>query len=338
MSAEELEQGARQCLDPALFALIRDAAGEGTSARRNEAAFREWWIVPRLLRDVSTIDRSTGLLGKRVDAPFGVAPLPQLGRVHDGAEAAVAAAAARRGVVYCAPTNASVAMEDLAVPGGHGWFQLYPHSDDAITLDLARRAGDGGYEALVITVDRPVAGAKTSERFKSTRPEDYPNLAPYASSEVVRSRHHPGFSWGELEHLQASCSLPIVLKGILSADDARLAVEQGCAAIWVSNHGGRQLDQAVCALDVVEEIVQVVAGRAQVYLDGGVRRGVDVFIALALGADAVFLGRPVAYALATGGRSGVQQLLDALTAELEGAMALAGTAQLREIERSAVRR
>lgn len=336
MDIAALEQIARQELAPETFALIASWAGEGLAARRNEEAFRERSVVARVLRDVTTVDVATELLSTSVSAPIGVAPLPRLGSVHADGECAVALAAAEAGVLFCAATNSSIELEALSVPGAPAWFQLYPHSDAAVTSDLAQRAGAAGYAAVVVTADRPVPGAKATEAAKSTRPEDLPNLARYGSDAVVR-RHNPAFTWPELADLVAASPLPVVLKGVLSAADARSAVERGCAGVWVSNHGGRQLDQAACPLDVLEEIGRVVDGRAQVYLDGGVRRGLDVLIALALGADAVFVGRPVAYALAAGGQAGVAALLREMAAELRQTMALAGVGDLGMIERGLIR-
>ncbi len=337
MDLGAIERRARERLDPRVWSLIDDAAGDGLSARRNETAFRERRVVPRVLRDVSGIDMSTALLASPVSAPIGVAPLPRLAAVHDEGERAVAAAAARLGLVFCAATNSSTPLEALCVDPPRAWFQLYPHHDDHVTADLVTRAAEVGYAAVVVTVDRPVPGMKASERTKSTLPAELPNLARYPGAEVVGRRHNPAFTWSQLDALRDACPLPLVLKGILSADDAALAVAHGCAGIWVSNHGGRQLDQAVSPLDVLEDIARAVDGRAQVYLDGGVRRGVDALIALAIGADAVFVGRPVAFGLAACGEDGVDAVLGGLVDELRVAMAIAGVSRLPEIVRSLIR-
>jgi 4-hydroxymandelate oxidase len=336
MDLRVVERLARERLGSRALHLIEDAAGEGISARRNEAAFRERWVVPRVLRDVSAVDTTTELLGAHVSAPIGIAPLPRMGDVHEEGEQAVAAAAADLGVVTCAPTNSSVALEDVCLDPERSWFQLYPHGDAGITADLVRRAVEAGYAAVVLTVDRPVPGMKASEATKSTAGGDLPNLARYGP-DALGARHRPAFTWTDLDELRSVCPVPVVVKGILSAADAALAVEHGCAAVWVSNHGGRQLDQAVAPLDVLEEIGAAVDGRAQVYLDGGVRRGIDVLIALALGADAVFVGRPIAWGLAAQGQEGVRGVLARLVGELRATMALAGAARIPDVARALVR-
>lgn len=336
MDVEGLRQAARACLSPSVFAFLDDAAGEGITARRNETVFRERSLVPRVGRDVSDVDTTTTVLSGRVTAPIGIAPLPRLAAVHEEAERGLATAAASRGVVFCAATNSSVALEDLAVENARQWFQLYAHPDGAVTADLVARAGSAGYEAVVLTVDRPVPGAKKSEARKSTSPADVPNLARYGQ-DAVRHRYDPAFTYTDLEALCRASPLPVVVKGVLHADDARLAVDHGAAAVWVSNHGGRQLDHVVASLEALEEITGAVGDRVEVYLDGGVRRGLDVLVALALGADTVFVGRPAAYALAVDGARGVEALLGRLVVELEQAMALTGADDVRRIDRSMVR-
>lgn len=337
VAANEVERAARAALPPDVFAFVADAAGDGEAARRNETAFRERALVPRILRDVSDVDTGATLLGQRVSTPVGVAPLPRLNRVHADAERGVAKAAADVGSVYCAPTNASTALEDLADDRRRVWFQLYPHADANVTSHLAERAAAAGMGAIVVTADRAVPGGKASESKKSTRAADYPNFAHYGGDDIVAARYNPAFTWDELGALCQQSRLPVVLKGVLNRDDALFAVEHGCAAVWVSNHGGRQLDRVAATLDVLEEVATEVSTRAEVYLDGGVRRGADVFTALALGADAVFTGRPVAYALGVGGTNGVRQLLTALTSELRHVMALSGAACLADITRQMVR-
>jgi 4-hydroxymandelate oxidase len=335
---DELESAAAEVLPPHTFALLADAAGEGLSARWNEEAFRSWRLAPRVLRDVSAVDTTLELFGDPVSCPVGIAPLPRMAAVHPDGELGLARAAADRGVVFCAATNSTVALEDLVIDRAPAWFQLYPHRDVGITDDLVSRAVTAGYRAIVITLDRPVPGGKASEARKSTDPADHPNLARYGGAEVVTDRYDPTFTWDRLARLRADCPVPVVVKGVLDPDDARLAIEHGCDGVWVSNHGGRQLDQAVPSLEVLEQVVEAVGGGGEVLLDGGVRRGVDVVIALALGARAVLVGRPLAYALATGGRAGVDEALARFQDRLAHTMALVGAASLRDIHRRQVRR
>lgn len=338
MHLSELETAAAEVLPPHTFALLADAAGEGLTARWNEEAFRAWRLAPRVLRDVSSVDTTLDLLGSPVSCPVGVAPLPRMASVHPEGERGLARAAADRGVVFCAATNSTVPLEELVIDGAPAWFQLYAHRDRGITRDLVARAVAAGYRAIVITLDRPVPGGKASETRKSIDPADYPNLARYGGPEVVTDRYDPTFTWTQLADLRAHCPIPVVVKGVLDAEDARLAIEHGCEGVWVSNHGGRQLDQAVPSLEVLEEVVDVVAGEGEVLLDGGVRRGIDVLIALALGARAVLVGRPLAYALATGGQAGVSAALTQFEDQLAHAMALVGAPSLSDLGRGQVRR
>jgi 4-hydroxymandelate oxidase len=334
----QLERAAAEILPPQTFALLADAAGEGLAARWNEEAFRSWCLAPRVLRDVSAVDTTLDLLGEPVSCPIGIAPLPRMGSVHPDGERGLARAAADRGVVFCAATNSTVPLEDLVVDGAPAWFQLYPHRDAGITADLVSRAVDAGYRAIVITIDRPVPGGKASEAGKSTDPADHPNLSRYGGAEVVRDRYDPTFTWDRLARLRAACPVPVVVKGVLHPDDARLAIEHGCDGVWVSNHGGRQLDQAVPSLEVLEEVVAAVEGRGEVLLDGGIRRGLDASIAVALGARAVLVGRPLAYALATGGRAGVGEALTRFRDQLAHTMALVGVTSVGDLTREHVRR
>ena len=335
MNFRELEGRARVLMAPQTYALIADAAGQGVTARRNQEVFSRWSIIPRVLRDVATIDTVTALQGSVLSAPLGVAPLPRMAAVHPDGERGLANAAADLGLVFCAATNSTVALEELVIEGAPAWFQLYPHSDAGITRDLSHRAAAAGYQAVVVTLDRPVPGLKSSEATKSTDASSYPNLARYGE-QAAAARYNPTFTWKELTRLREDCPVPLIVKGVLDNEDARLAIEHGCDGIWVSNHGGRQLDQTITSLDALEGIVASVDGGAEVYLDGGVRTGVDVLIALALGATAVFIGRPMAYALAVDGHAGVRRALEQLATELARAMALAGAANLDDLTRDRV--
>jgi 4-hydroxymandelate oxidase len=325
----ELEEGARATLTESGFQFLADAAGDGTTARWNLDAFRSRAIVPRMLTDVRAPSTATVLLGQQVRTPVGVSPLPRMNLVHPSAERGLRDAARAAGGVFCGATNSSVPLEELVTDGLTAWFQLYPHPDPHVTADLVQRVAAAGYHALVVTLDRPVRGDKASEAAKSRRAVDYPNLAVYGEA-AVADRYDPAFTWSDLSDLVDACPLPVVAKGVMAPQDASLAIEAGCSAVWVSNHGGRQLDRVLATLDALPAVVDAVAGRAEIYLDGGVRTGTDVLIALALGAQAVFVGRPVAYALANGGAADAAAYLHHMTAALTTAMSLSGCADLED--------
>lgn len=333
---DDLEDAARAHLDAATFALVSDAAGQGITAERNEAAFLARSLVPRALRDVTGADTSVSVLGHKVAFPVGIAPLPRMAQVHPDAELALAQAAADTDVIFCAATNSSLPLEELVVEGGHAWFQVYPHRDREITTDLVGRAVDAGYKAVVVTVDRPAPGLKASEASKSTDLNDYPNLARYGER-AVADRYGADFTWEQLGAVCEACPVPVIVKGVLHEDDAQAAFDHGCAAVWVSNHGGRQLDRAVASLDALEVIAERLPRGGDLYFDGGIRAGADVVIAAAVGARAVFIGRPAAFALAVGGRAGVRDALDQMRSELAHVMSLMGVPHLHELSRDSVR-
>ncbi len=304
----------------------------------NVAAFARRRLRPRVLVDVSKLDTTTTLLGTPVALPIGIAPTAQHVLAHPDAECATASAAAAAGVLFCASTMSSRSMEDIgSTCSGPRWFQLY--TQDGVgerTQQLVRRAEAAGYTAIVLTVDLAVSGRREREMrlaFALDRLEtgNFVTLAP-----AIQDEAPPAFTWEVVDWLRRLTALPVVLKGVMTAEDATLAVEHGVPAVWVSNHGGRQLDRAQATIDVLEEIASAVAGRAEVYLDGGVRRGGDVATALALGARAVFVGRPVLYALAAGGEDGVSLALKLLGDEVRYNMALLGAPTIAAITRAHV--
>ncbi|HUF33087.1 MAG TPA: alpha-hydroxy acid oxidase [Acidimicrobiales bacterium] len=340
----DLEALAEAVLEPQAFAYYAGGAGDEVTLRDNVDAWSRHRLRPRVLVDVARIDPATTLLGQAVSMPVGIAPTALHGLASPEAEVATARAAARAGVVLCASSLATRPVEDLEPAGGLRWFQLYEHRDRAITLDLIARAEASGCTALVVTVDLPVFGQREREiRSGFTQPlaTGYGNFASYAVAgdveTVTDGLHSSQLTWDDLEWLRRATSLPMVLKGILTGEDAAISCELGVDAVWVSNHGGRQLDHTPAGIDVLEEIVSAVAGRAEVYLDGGVRRGTDVLTALALGARAVFAGRPWLYALALGGEDGVVSALEILRTELVIAMALLGTPTVADVTRAHVR-
>jgi 4-hydroxymandelate oxidase len=337
--AADYEPYARQRLDDGVWAYLNGAAADGLTHTENLAAFRRLRLLPRVLSDLRGGNTAVDLFGMRFEHPVLVAPMAFQKLAHADGEiaTAVAATALKGGMVVSA--QASVGIEDIAAAsGGALWFQLYILPDREFTLRLVKRAEAAGYRALVVTVDAPVAGIRNDEQragFVMPKGVEAVNLrgmqspaahvagpgesAVFASPLLAAA---PG--WADIEWLAANTSLPLVLKGILHPDDARRALDAGAAGIIVSNHGGRILDTVPATVDLLPQVVEAVAGRVPVLLDGGIRRGTDVLKALALGANAVLAGRPVIHALAAAGAPGVAHVLHILRAELEAAMALTG--------------
>jgi 4-hydroxymandelate oxidase len=307
-------------------------AGSGLPAD-NEAAFARRRLVPRALVDVREADLSTSLLGDVVAAPFAVAPVAAQRALHPDGEAAMARAAERAGVVVTLAVNATTGVSEVAAaaPGAALWLQLYNWADrDALAavVDEAERAG---VRALVLTANTPVAVPHVPAA-AGFRLADGLAFAHGAAGRALDA----GTDAGYLRWLVDITRLPVVAKGVLHPDDARRAVDAGARGVLVSNHGGRQLPRSLATVDAVEAVARAVGNDAEVYLDGGVRSGSDVLVALALGARAVFLGRPCAWGLAVGGEAGVSRVLDGLRAELAADAALCGLASLRAVPRDLV--
>jgi 4-hydroxymandelate oxidase len=282
-----------------------------------------------MLVDVSQTTAATSVLGTEVSFPVLVAPMAFQGLAHPDAERAMAQGAAAAGTIMCLSTLSTVGLEEAAAasPSGARWFQLYWGPDRAKVRDLVDRAGEASYRAIVVTVDLPEVGRR--ERDLRTGFE-----TPASLSDVTDN----SLTWRDLEWLRVKTALPILVKGILTGEDAVLATEAGVEGIVVSNHGGRQLDGVAASLDALPEIVEAVGERAEVLLDGGVRRGTDVVKALALGARAVLVGRAALYGLAVDGAAGVERVLTLLREEVELALALCGCASPADVVRSHVGR
>lgn len=335
-------------LDKPAFDYIAGGAGDEVTLADNIAAWRRWRLQPRVLVGVDLIDTSTTWLGQRVAFPVGFAPMAFQHFAHPHAEVATARAAAEAGVLMCLSTLSSRTIEDVAEAGGPRWFQLYVHRDRGVSAELVRRAEAAGYSALVVTVDLPLAGRRERDyRNAFQYPQEFGNfdlrLPEVDSTEagvplgaVIGGFNEASLRWGDVAWMRGLSRMPVVLKGILSAQDAELAVEHGAAGIIVSNHGGRQLDRTQATIDALPEIVDAVANRAEVYLDGGVRRGVDVLTAMAVGARGVFVGRPFFFALAAAGQTGVARALELIGAEVRNDMALLGATSVAQIDRSYV--
>jgi len=335
-------------MDRPAFDYIAGGAGDENTLADNIAAWRRWRLRPRVLVDVTSIDTSTTWLGQRVAFPVGIAPMAFQHFAHADAEMATANAAAAAGVVMCLSTLSSLTIEDVAAASGPRWFQLYVHRDRGVSAELVRRAEAAGYSALLVTVDLPIAGRRERDFRNAFRyPQHFgnfdPHLAAVGSTEegvplgaVIGGFNEASLSWPDVDWLRSLSGLPLVLKGILTGEDAARAVERGAAAVVVSNHGGRQLDRTPATIDVLPEIVEAAGGRAEIYLDGGVRRGVDVLTALAVGAKGVFVGRPFFFGLAAGGQAGVARALELIRAEVRNDMALLGATSVAQIDRSYV--
>lgn len=352
VNVRDFEALARARLDPASFDYYAGGAGDERTLAENEAAFRRLTFCPRVLAGTEHVDTSTELFGCRVAVPVLLAPTAFNCLGHPDGELAVVRAAGAAGTIMCCSTASSQTLEDIAATAtGPLWFQLYIYRDRAITTDLVRRAETSGYRALVLTVDTPRLGRRERDvrnHFVLPAGVALRNLDRYGQSEATRWSEQssftqyvhrmfdPSVTWEALTWLRSVTALPVVIKGILSPVDSSLAVEYGAAGIIVSNHGGRQLDGAVATIEALPRVISAVDGRIPVLVDGGVRRGIDVLAALALGARAVLIGRPYLWALAVGGETGVCQVLEFLRAELELAMALTGCARVSAIGRDLI--
>lgn len=350
----EFEPLARERLPADTFDYVSGGAGDEVTLRENRAAFQRIKLRPRTLVDVAKVSTSTKVLGHGLTMPVLLAPAAFQRMVHPDAEIATVRAAARAGVVMIASTFTSASMEEIAEAGGTRWFQLYCSRDRGLTQSLIQRAKEAGYTALCITVDVPRVGRREKDiRNHAAVPgeamprnfKDRLNLSavPHAQQgsaieKFVSDYLVESLTWRDIDWICSITDLPVLIKGILTDEDARLAPDYGAAGVVVSNHGGRQLDGAPATIDVLEEVVEAVAGRAEVLLDSGVRRGTDVVKALALGARGVLIGRPYLWGLAADGEAGVATVLDLLKAELELALALLGCTSVREVTKERVRR
>jgi lactate 2-monooxygenase len=361
MAWAELEEQARQSLDERAIAYIFGGAGAEDTMRENLEAFRRWRITPRVLRqDLSSRDLSLELLGTAMPAPVMLAPIGVQTLLHVEGELVTARAAASIGLPLITSTASATPLEQVADANGDGarWFQLYWPNDDELAASLIRRAEEAGYSALVLTVDNYLPGWKPRDLQQAYLPFlEGIGIAQYLSDPVFLEGlektpeedlgaavghflgvfANPALTWERLEWLRGSTSLPIVLKGVLHPDDAREARERGVDGIVVSNHGGRQIDGAIASLDALPPIVDAVGEGMAILLDSGIRSGADVFKALALGADAVLLGRPYLWGLAVDGQTGVETVLRSVLAELDLTMALCGCTRLDEVNTGLLR-
>ena len=309
----EFEERARRVLPASVYDYYAGGAGDEQTLAENLAAWRRVWLRPRGLVDVSGVTTRTELLGEHVALPVVLAPMGVQGLLHADGEVAVAQAAAAAGVVQCLSTRSSAGCEAVAAAAGAPapWFQLYVDEDRAVTDALLRSLRALGFRRVVATIDLVVVGRRERERRTAERVAQPGGWATW-------------LTWDELDWIRDASGLPVVVKGVLTAEDARRAVASGAEGVIVSNHGGRQLDGSVPSAVALREVAGELAGEIPVLVDGGVRSGADVARALALGASAALIGRPYAWALAAGGRAGVEELLGALAEDLRIALALLG--------------
>lgn len=373
ISIDDLRERARRRLPRAVFDYIDGGAEDEFTLRRNRDGFERITFRPRVLVDTTARDQSTTVLGQRLETPLILAPTGLCGMAAPRGELLAARAALRAGTIFTLSTLSAVSIEEVAreVPGPH-WFQLYVWRDRDLTRSLVERAAKAGYRAMMLTVDVPVFGQRERDvRNGATIPPrvtvrnvfdsarrigwllrmarhpriDFANVrgrsgdarAAFSLSAFVSSQFDPSVSWKDLAWFRSIWPGPLLLKGIMSAEDARLAVEHGVDAVIVSNHGGRQLDGLPGAIEVLPEVVEAVRGRTEVIFDGGIRRGGDAVKAIALGARACMIGRPYLYGMGAAGQAGVERAIGILRTEIDRVQALIGRPALADLDRSAVR-
>ena len=348
VNLEELEQQAKQLLDSASYDFVAGGAESELTLRANREAFQKITIMPRVLTGIKHVETSIDLLGQKLSMPIYVTPMANHGIVHSSAELGSAQGAKKAGTLFVAPTGSTKTMEEVAesIKESPRWFQLYFNNDPEVNRQLLQRAEKAGFSAIVLTVDLPVLGIRDRNVRNSFTPskdvsaptspsERY--LAATRSLQSLTAGVKDDLSWDDYEWTRRHTSLPVLIKGILSPEDAEEAAKRKVPAIIVSNHGGRQLDTGFGAIEALRPIVERVKGKTRVLFDSGIRRGTDVFKALALGADAAGVGRPVLWGLTLYGSDGVAAVMEHLREELVNVMRLAGTARLADITRDFVR-
>ncbi|XP_059639733.1 peroxisomal (S)-2-hydroxyacid oxidase GLO4-like [Cornus florida] len=349
VNVNEFQELARQALPKMYYDFYSGGAEDQHTLRENVEAFRRITIRPRILVDVSRIDTSTTILGYNAAAPIMIAPTSMHKLAHPEGEVATAKAAASCNTIMALSFSSTCTVEEVAAScNAIRFFQLYVYKRRDVSALLVQRAEQNGFKAIIVTVDTPRLGRREADTKNKMVQPQLRNFEGLLSTEVVSDKGSnfvaytsqnldDSLCWKEIGWLRSITSLPILIKGVLTREDAIKALEVGVAGIIVSNHGGRQLDDAPATITVLEEVVHAVGGKVPVLLDGGVRRGTDIFKALALGAQAVLVGRPVLYGLAAMGEQGVRRVLDMLKDELELTMALSGCPSLKDITRNHVR-
>ena len=341
INLRDYERLARSIMDPRIWDTYAQGGEDERTLRANERAWGDVWLRPRTLVDVTTCDITTTALGAPLALPLMIAPMSLQALAHPEAERATARAASAQRVAMVASTLSSLPLEEIAAAsrsadaGGPLWFQLYLYPDEAFNVALLRRVERAGYQAVVLTVDAPYIGNRERDRRNQFAPPPAISFGNFADAPHVtwttRGQRLP-LTWQTVGWLRAHTSLPIVLKGILTAEDARRALDAGVQGIAVSNHGGRQLDGTIPTRYALPEVVAAVEGRCEIYVDGGIRRGVDILRARALGARAALIGRPIIWGLAADGEEGVRDTLGILRDELTLALRLAGCTSLAAVD------
>ncbi|MEI8104389.1 MAG: alpha-hydroxy acid oxidase [Actinomycetes bacterium] len=336
----EYEELAAHSLEAGAHAYFAGGANDEQTLHDNVEAFRRWQLRPRVLVDVADPSTTTTVLGREVALPVLVAPMAFQRVAHPDGEVGMARAAAAAGTIMCLSTLATASRAEIAATGVGRWFQFYVPRDTGYAAEIVADVRENGFEALVLTADTPVLGRR--ERDLRT---GFAIPAEFQVAAVSHDRPTPmsafghmtaSLTWKDVERLSSESGLPVVVKGVLTAEDARLACEHGAAAVVVSNHGGRQLDGVAATIDALSEVVEAVDGRIEVLLDGGIRRGTDVVKALALGARAVLVGRPALWGLVVGGEAGARHVLALLQAETELALQLVGCRTPADVTRAHV--
>jgi (S)-2-hydroxy-acid oxidase len=330
LNVVDYERLAKETLEPGAYGYFAGGAGDEVTLRENVEAFRRLRLRPRVLADVSGVTTAATILGHEISMPILVAPVAFQRLAHPEGELAAARAAARAGTIYSLSTVATASPAEIAeaAPQGVRWFQLYVFKDRGFTRGLVEAAASAGFSAILLTADTPHLGRRERDHRTGFRvpAELIPNLAgnDLLTPEETFASMADDLSWRDIEGLASMSGLPVLVKGVLTSEDALLACESGAAGVVVSNHGGRQLDGVPASIEALPEVVEAVGGRIPVLMDGGIRRGTDVVKALALGAQAVLAGRPFVWGLAAAGEEGVAAVLELLRAELELALALLG--------------
>lgn len=349
-NALEYEKLAKEKLPKMVYDYYSSAAQDQWSLQENRNAFSRILFRPRILIDVSHIDTSSTVFGDNISMPIMIAPTAMQRMAHPQGECATSRAASSAGTIMTVSSWSTCSVEEVAATGeGIRFFQLYIMKDRNIAVQLAKKAESAGFKAIVLTADTPWLAKREADIKNKFSLPSHLSLKNFEGLDFGDQTKNPGsfaslvslqtdatFSWKDLQWLKTVTKLPILIKGVLTAEDAKVAVEAGAAGVIVSNHGARQLDYLPAPIMVLEEIVKAVQGRIPVFMDGGVRRGTDVFKALALGASGVFIGRPVLFSLAVDGEVGVKRMLEILLNEFRLTMALNGCRSLKEITRNHV--
>lgn len=354
LNLDELEEMARSRLPVQNFDYFAGGAGDEITLAANRQSLRNLRLRPRMLVDTSNLDTSIEILGEKLPSPVMIAPMAFQKLAHERGELAMAEAAAEHGALMVVSTLATCSLEEVMAEtaGTSKWFQLYVYKDRGITRDLVSRAKEAGYKAIVVTVDSPVLGKRERDmrnNFQLPHGIEIKNLLEHGLKDFPATRGESGLAayiaglydislnWKDIEWIAGLTDLPVLVKGVLRGDDTHIAIESGVRGIAVSNHGGRQLDTAIASIDALPEVVAAVegasagAGKIAVIFDGGIRRGTDVLKALALGAHAVLLGRPLLWGLTIDGARGASRVLAIIDFELRNAMTLAGAENIEAI-------